>query len=293
MKFTGITYRPPPEANTLLLQVTAGCAHNKCTYCSMYRDVQFKVEKLVQIEKDLQEAQILYGSQKRIFLVNGDAFVLSAKKLRKISDLIVKYFPMMETITMYSSIRNIMTKTDEDLKDLRENYRINDLWVGVETGDAKVLKYFNKGYSMEDTYTQLERLNRAGIDYNCKLMLGTGGKGKGLEIAKKTADLINKTKPKHVRETTLGFFDGTKLQDDVKKGKFIPATELEILEEQKELINLIEVKDTHFASNHYINAVSVQGYLPMQRMKMIDYIENFIKTAPKEFLENVTSRSSV
>ena len=112
----------------------------------------------------------MYGAQKRIFLVNGDAFVLSAKKLRKISDLIVKYFPMMETITMYSSIRNIMTKTDEELKDLRENYKINELWVGVETGDAEVLKSFNKGYGMDDTYTQLERLNKAGIEHNCKLI---------------------------------------------------------------------------------------------------------------------------
>ncbi|MBU3014994.1 radical SAM protein [Poseidonibacter lekithochrous] len=293
MKFTGITYRPPPEANTLLLQVTAGCAHNNCTYCSMYTDVKFKVEKLEQIEKDLQEAQKLYKSETRIFLVNGDAFVLSAKKLRKISDLILKYFPMMETITMYSSIRNIMTKTDEELKDLRDNYRINDLWVGVETGDADVLKSFNKGYTMDDTYTQLKRLKTAGFDYNCKLMLGTGGRGKGIEVAQKTAELINKTKPKMVRETTLGFFDGTQLQEDVKNGKFLPATELEILEEQKKLIELINVEDTHFASNHYINAVSVNGFLPIQKENMLNSINSFINNADTSFLNSVAARQSL
>ena len=292
MKFTGITYRPPPEANTLLLQVTAGCAHNKCTYCSMYKDVQFKIEKLEQIEKDLKEARALYGAQKRIFLVNGDAFVLSAKKLKKISDLIVKYFPMMETISMYSSIRNIMTKTDEELKELKENYRINDLWVGVETGDREVLDSFNKGYNLDDTYEQLLRLKKAGIDYNCKLMLGAGGKGKGLELAKQTAKLINITKPKLVRETTLGVFEGTKLQKEVEEGRFIQANELEVLQEQKRLVELIEV-DTHFASNHYINAVSVQGNLPRDRQNIVDTIEYFIKDAPEEFLHTSLDRSTL
>ena len=293
MKFTGITYRPPPEANTLLLQVTAGCAHNNCTYCSMYTDVKFKVEKLDQIEKDLQEAQRINKIEKRIFLVNGDAFVLSAKKLRKISDLIVKYFPMMETITMYSSIRNIMTKTDDELKDLRENYRINDLWVGVETGDAEILKSFNKGYTMDDTYEQLERLNIAKLDYNCKLMLGTGGKGKALEVAEKTAKLINITKPKMVRETTLGFFEGTQLLNEVKDGAFTPASELEILEEQKKLIELITAENTHFASNHYINSVSVQGFLPKEKDKMLESIDYFIKTASKDYLDTTAARASV
>jgi radical SAM superfamily enzyme YgiQ (UPF0313 family) len=176
MKFTGITYKPPPEANTMLLQVTAGCAHNNCTYCNMYTDVKFKIENIEQIEKDLAEARNVYGPQKRIFLVNGDAFVLSAKKLKKISEKIVEYFPMMETISMYSSIRNIMTKTNKELKELREKYKINDLWIGV----------------------------------------GTGGAGKGIKVATDTAKLINETKPKMVRETTLGFFEGTQLLNNVR-----------------------------------------------------------------------------
>lgn len=292
MKFTGITYRPPPEANTMLLQVTAGCAHNNCTYCTMYTDVQFKVEKIEQIEKDLAEARKLYGPQKRIFLVNGDAFVLSAKKLRKIATLILIYFPMMETISMYSSIRNIMTKTEDELKELKK-LRINDLWVGVETGDADVLKSFNKGYTMEDTYEQLSRLKKAGIDYNCKLMLGTGGAGKGIQVATNTAKLINETKPKMVRETTLGFFEGTPLLNDVNNGTFTPASELEILEEQKKLIELIDVENTHFASNHYINAVSVQGYLPKDKNAMINSIDYFIQTTDDSFLSSTAARSSI
>ena len=115
MNYTGPVYRPPYEANTLLLEVTVGCAHNKCTFCTMYRDVQFSVAKRNQIEQDLQEAQKLYPKVKRVFLVNGDAFVLSARRLKEIANKIYEYLPSIEVITMYASINNIMHKSDEEL----------------------------------------------------------------------------------------------------------------------------------------------------------------------------------
>ena len=127
MKYTGPVYRPPYEANTLLLQVTVGCAHNKCTFCTMYRDVQFGVEQIDQVEKDLQEAQQFNGNVKRIFLVNGDAFVLNARRLKEIAEKIHHYLPKVETITMYASINNIMHKSDEDLAELAK-LGIGDLW---------------------------------------------------------------------------------------------------------------------------------------------------------------------
>lgn len=291
MKYTGITYRPPPEANSLLLQVTVGCAHNKCNYCTMYRDVKFKTEKIEQIEKDLQEAKALYGSVRRVFLVNGDAFVLSAKKLKAIANKIIEYFPEIETITMYSAIRNIMSKSDEELKELRA-LRINDLWVGVETGNAEILESFNKGYSMDDTYEQLFRLNKAGIDYNCKLMLGTGGKGRAMEVARDTAKLINETKPKLVRVTALGFFEGTQITHRVNEGSFIPASELEVLREQQEMIKLIDVY-THFSSNHVINTVQIAGVLPRNKERMINSIDGYIATTDKGFLNSTADRSGL
>ena len=107
MKYTGPIYRPPYEANTLLLQVTVGCAHNKCTFCSMYREVKFSTERIEQVEEDLQEAQMRYPNTRRIFLVNGDAFVLSAKRLKPIAELVHKYLPKVSVITMYASINNI------------------------------------------------------------------------------------------------------------------------------------------------------------------------------------------
>ena len=204
MKFTGPIYRPPIEANTPLLQVTVGCAHNNCKFCTMYKEVQFTIENLEQIEKDLKETKHIYGDIKRIFLVNGDAFVLNANRLKNIAKLILKHFPNMETITMFASIRNVIGKTDAELQELYD-LKINELWIGLETGKKETLDYMNKGFSLEQSYEQLERLNKARIKHNGIYMLGASGTGKGIESATLSAKLINITKPQLVGVAPLDF----------------------------------------------------------------------------------------
>lgn len=292
MNYTGPIYRPPPEANTILLQVTVGCAHNKCTFCTMYKGTQFTTESLDQIEKDLQEAKQLYGDIKRIFLINGDAFVLSASRLKPIAKLIIKYFPNMEVITMYASIRNIITKTDEELRELKD-LRINDLWVGLETGNEKALNHMNKGFTMKDSYEQMERLNNAGLRHNGIFMLGASGKGNATLAAADTAKLINAIKPQLVGVTSLGFFDGSELSEEVARGEFIPANEMEILEEERKMIELIDVEGIPFFGNHPINATSIMGTLPRDREKMIKLIDDSIENTDDKFLNSVAARNSL
>ncbi|MGQ1909110.1 radical SAM protein [Marinifilum sp. RC60d5] len=292
MKYTGTTYRPPIEANTLLLQVTVGCSHNSCSFCTMYKDVQFKIEQMEQIEKDLQEAKLLYGSQKRIFLLNADAFVLSARKLKEISTKVIEYFPEIEVITMYASVRNIMSKTDNELRELRE-MRINDLWVGLESGSDDVLKKVNKGHTINDAYEQLERLTKAGIRHNDIFMLGAGGKGKSIENAMQAAKLINITGSNLVGVTSLGFFPGSKIAKDVEDGTFIPATELEILEEERKLIELIEVENMPFYGGHPINATQLNGLLPRDKVQMLQSIDDAISISDQTFLNGVAERTTL
>lgn len=293
MHYTGPIYRPPYEAQSLLLQVTVGCAHNKCIYCTMYKDIKFCAEPLEQIKEDILEAKETYGnSLRRVFLVNGDAFVLSASKLTAIAELIHEHLPSVNVITMYASINNIKAKTDEELAALRK-LKINELWIGVETGDRETLEYLNKGFTLDDTYTQLERLNKAGIQHIDIFMFGTGGRGKGSQHAKNTAKLINTIKPAAIATTTLGAFGDSKLAEDVEKGIFDPATELEVLEEQKELLNLIDVDGIYYLGIHAINTVSFDAQLPKDRDKAIRAIDNAINTLDKEFLHGVQKRNSI
>lgn len=292
MKYTGPIFRPPPEARTVLLQVTVGCAHNKCSFCTMYRSTKFKIEQMDQIEKDLKEAKATYGSLDRIFLVNGDAFVLSYAKLKPIAEKIHEYFPEMKTITMYASVRNIMGKTDEELKELRD-LGVNDLWVGVETGNEEALGRLNKGFTLDDTYEQLRRLKDAGMDYNCILMFGTSGSGRGIENAIDTAKLVNETKPILLGVTSLGFFPGSELTREVEEGRFDPATELEILEEEKKLIELVDVDDVFFFGAHPINTININGRLPRDKEYLMNAIDHIIATTDKAFLNSVPQRSSL
>ena len=291
MNYTGPVYRPPYEADSLLLQVTVGCAHNKCTFCTMYRSVQFSVEPFEQIENDLQEAKQLYGDVKRVFLVNGDAFVLSAKRLKPIAELIIKYFPNVKVIIMYASVNNIKGKTDEELRELKK-LRINELWVGAETGHAKTLEYLNKGFTLQDSYDQLERLNTAGIRFLYGFMYGAAGKGNGIENAIDTAKIINATKPMGIVPTSLGAFGDSQLAKDVGNGIFKPATELEVLEEQKRLIELIEI-ETAYMGIHGINTVAFDADVPQQRELAIKKIDDTMQRLNVDFLNSVPERFSI
>lgn len=290
MKYTGPTYRPPIEANTPLLQVTVGCSRNKCSFCTMYKDTHFSIESIEQIERDLKEARIIYGSIRRIFLLNADAFVLNYKKLKTVCDKIIEHFPEMETITMYASIKNIKIKKDEDLEKIRA-LRIDELWVGVETGNDEALKRLNKGHTAGEAENQLKRLNRAGIKHNMILMLGTGGKGQGIQNACDTAHLINQVKPNLVGLTTLGFFEGSQLSEQVQRNEFIPASELEIFEEERKLLELIDVNNMPFFGDHQTNVVPLRGVLPRDRAKMLSNIDGMIAAHNEQFLMSSMERS--
>lgn len=293
MKYTGPIFRPPPEANTPLLQVTVGCAHNKCSYCTMYQEVTFSIEKKTQIEKDIKELLLLYGpSVKRVFLLNGDAFVLSTTKLLDISTMLSKYFPKLEVITMYASIRNIMTKTDHELKQLADA-KINDLWLGIETGHPEVLRSLNKGYDIKDVYEHVPRLSKAGIKFYACMMLGTGGSGMAEEVAQETAKLLDTIKPIFAGYTTIGFFPGSELKQAVDSGTFSPATEKEVIEELIKVIELVTTDGIGIENEHRLNMITTKGILPEDRETMLSNLRKSLNYANEDFLNTTVKRSAL
>ena len=258
----------------------------------MYRGTQFATESIDQVEKDLQEARKIHRSVKRVFLVNGDAFVLGANRLKVVAEKIVQYFPEVEVITMYAHINNIKGKTDEELKELAK-LRINDLWVGVETGHKEALKYLDKGFDLEEAKDQLKRLGDAGIRFIYGMMYGAAGRNKGIENALANAKLINETKPMGMAPTTLNPNPGTKLWEDVEKGKFILATEGEIFQEMISLLENIEVDGLQYLGRHAINTIPFDAVLPRDKKKAIDVINTTIDKVGEEYLNSVPKRHSI
>ena len=271
MHYTGTIYRPPFEARSLLLQVTTGCAHNRCSFCTMYRDEPFRVEPLEQIEEDLAEPRQYVSNITRVFLENGDPFALSADRLEQLAVMIHAYLPRVETIAMYASIKNVIGKSDEELRRLR-NLGINELNIGVESGLDEALAYMNKGYTSDQAKHELNRLKSAGIDYGANIILGCAGPERRHENAAATAALLNETKPYLIFTGTIHSDPGCPLYEDMQSGRFVESTFGEYLDEEEELLELLDLTDCYLFGLHPSNIVTMHGNLPEDKAAMLDLI---------------------
>ena len=274
MHYTGPIYRPPPEADTPLLEITYGCSWNKCSFCTMYDGQKFGISPLEHVEEDLQELSRYYPSDiKKIYVENGDAFALQAHKLLEISNLIHKYFPKVETIACYASIRNIKSKTVDDLKKLREaGYEC--FYIGLETAYDPALKQMRKGYTQADEYEALQKLEESGIAYNAIIMFGVAGKGNYRENASETIRLLNRFKPKMILTMSTAVQKGTPLDEMVENGEFEIPTEREMLDEELLYLKNLEMDDDclYFGA-HVYNLSRITQYFKYHD----DMIERFKK----------------
>lgn len=273
MKYTGITYRPPFEANSLLLQVTTGCSHNKCSFCTMYRDTPFAVESMEQIRADLTEAKSFAPNARRVFLENGDPFALSADRLTAIAEAIHEFLPGVETIAMYASINNIKSKTDEELVRLR-GLGINELNIGVESGLDEALTMMNKGYNSREALHELCRLKDAGMDYGANVIFGGAGSGNTRENAEATAELINRTDPYLIFTGTIHADPGCPLYDDMQTGRFKEPTFGEHIDEEELFLQELDVDNCLYFGLHPSNVVRMKGWLSRDKQAMLDEVKN-------------------
>ncbi len=289
MHYTGNIYRPPFEANSLLLQATVGCSHNRCSFCTMYRDVPFQVEPLEQIRDDLEEASLFYPNVKRVFLEGGDAFVLPVARLQDIANMIHEKLPEVETIAMYASIKNIRSKSDEELKELRKA-GINDVNIGVESGYDPALNYMNKDHSSEEAVKELIRLKNAGFDFGLNIILGCAGSGKQRENAEATADLLNRTQPNLIFTGTMHSDPGCPLYDDMKSGVFKENTVGEYLEEEEILVSGLELDHCRYFALHPSNIVRFDAMLPEGKADLLREIQATRKNLSSEKLNSYPRR---
>lgn len=276
LHYTEPIYRPPSEADDLFIQVTQGCSHNSCSFCGQFKDTPFRLSPMEQIEADIIEAAKLYPDKKRVYLLSGDPFVLSFDKLKQIGLWLNQYIPSLEAVAMFASINSIKQKTDAELKTLF-GLKMNLLYLGIETGDPETLAFANKGHNVEEAYTQLKRLESVGIGYLSAYISGLTGDGleKGLENARNSAAFFNKVPPVMLGVTSLSIWDNTEIGKLRREGKFIPAPELQMLEETRELLSGL-TSPMLFSSIHVSNLVPVMGRIPEDRNEMLQTLDQQI-----------------
>ena len=296
MHYTGPVYRPPIEANTPLLEITYGCSWNRCSFCTMYHGQKFGISPLEDVESDLKEMSRYYPRNlKRIFVENGDAFALPAKKLLEISELIHRYFPEIECITCYASIRNIKPKSVEDLKKLRAS-GFNEFYIGLETAYDSALEQMQKGYNSDDEYEALKKLEDTGIDYNAIIMFGVAGKGNYKENVCETVKLLNRFRPKIILTMSTGIQKNTPLADMRDSGEFVEPSEREMLAEEMMYLENLKMDDNclYFGA-HIYNLSRITKYF-RYRNEMIEELKKRIdeidRTNPG-LLDTVLERGSL
>lgn len=255
----------------------------------MYDNIPFKISPMEEIKADLQESKGIYGEVSRVFLVNGDPFVLPAARLATIAEMIHATYPEVETISCYASIHNIMNKSVEDLKALRR-LKINELNIGVESGLDGVLQQLNKGYTVTDAYEQLGKLHAAGMDYSLNIIIGAAGSDLYHEHARANAQLLNETQPYLLFTGSLRYKRGCALFEAVREGRFVENTLEELLQEELVMLEALNLKNTYFFGSHPSNAISLSGRLPEKQNQMIEKLRQALATLPAQLLGAVPKR---
>ncbi len=289
MHYTGTIWRPPYEAASLLLEVTAGCTHHKCKFCTLYQDLPFKfrMSPMEDVECDLQEVKEAakgLNSRRigRVFLTGANPFVLPYDKLAAIAELVHKYLPSVQTIGSFARVTDITPKSDEELAKLRA-FGYDGLTIGIETGDDEALRFMDKGYTSADMIGQCQRLDAADIHYNFFYLVGISGAGRGETGAKLTADLCNQIHPVLIGANMLTIDPGSVLFAEIQRGNWQEEGELEKYKEVRARVENLQIP-TAFAAMGASNAFQFYGRLPKEKEKLLSFLDKIIGNVSEEEL---------
>lgn len=273
MRYEGDIYRPPSEAYSLLIQVTIGCSHNKCTFCSMFKNKRFRVRDVKQVIEDLEMARRAYGNVGKIFLCDGDALCLSNDKLLVILNKIRELFPECERVSVYGSAKDVLRKTPEELKELYEA-GIGMIYLGAESGSQKVLDYICKGVTTDQLIEAVHKIEDSGIKASVTFISGMGGKENWEEHAIETGKMISEMNASYVSLLTLMLDPYVPLAQQIRCGEFTVLTGEEVVAETYLLMKHANpTKPCVFRSNHASNYVSLRGDLPADKDRMMAQLQ--------------------
>lgn len=257
MHFTGTVYRNPYWPTWPLLEITQGCTHNRCKFCTMYKDVPFRMSPVEWIEEDLKELVGCDPDARTIQLLSANPLALTYDKLEPILVMINKYLPKIEYIYASTRVTDIKNKTVEELKKMKE-LGVREISLGVESGDDWTLDRINKGYRAADILELCHKLEEAGIEYWMTFLNGVAGREHSREHAINSAKIFNQCKPMLVGTGGLTLFPGTPLLEEAGRREFDPLTEKEMLEELKLFVENLTC-DCSFITHHTISGVNLTG----------------------------------
>lgn len=283
MRYEGPIYRPPSEANSLLIQATVGCPHNRCTFCMVYKNrIKYKVRPVEDIKQDMREAFNRNGEYVRtLFLPAGNTIAMKTDELCEICRYAKELFVNLQRITVYGSSQYIAGKGPEGMKKLAKA-GLSRIHVGLESGDDEILRLIKKGTDSEKQIAAGKYVMDAGIELSLYVILGIGGKQRTRQHAVKTARILNQISPDFIRLRTFVPKINTPLLKDVMDGTFIMLAPHEVLRETAEIVKRLEV-NSYLTSDHYTNYINIEGQLPAARERLLQIIGAALQKSENQF----------
>ena len=283
MFYEGKIYRPPSEAKSIILQLTVGCQHNACTFCTMYKDKSFRIKSRAEINDIINTAQAQDSDAERIFLADGDAIAVDSVLLIEILDQLYEKFPHLKRVGIYGGPKDILAKSPKELADLKA-HGLTMVYLGVESGNEEILTSVCKGVSPEQMITAGQKLKESGLALSCTVILGLGGNILSQEHALDTARVISAIDPHYLGALTLMVEQSTPLAKAIKRGTFQLLTPLESLTELRTLIQHLNVTRCVFRSNHASNYLPLRATIPDEQADLLATLDNVIGSQSLERL---------
>ncbi|MCV6613148.1 MAG: radical SAM protein [Amphritea sp.] len=285
-------YRPPSEANSLILQVTNGCSWNRCTFCEMYIDPQkkFRPKKEDELLAEIERCGQQLSGVRRVFLGDGDAMVLSFKRLKSILEAIREHLPSVSRVSAYALPSNLKNKSVGELEQLKA-LGLTLIYVGAESGDDEVLQCIDKGETFKSTRDGLLKAKQAGIRTSVMLINGMGGERFSEQHARRSAELINAVQPDYLATLVLFSRHGAERIVEGFGGDFTPLSQQQLFQEMHQFISYLELEKTIFRSDHASNYLVLKGVLGRDKQSMLEQLNRAIQMPDHVFLRQPHQRS--
>lgn len=276
MHYEGAIIRPPSEADSILLQVTIGCTHNKCSFCSIYKDKTFRIRDDYQIEEDLQYASLHFRDKDKVFLCDGDALIMPFARLQKLLLNVRKTLPWVSRVGTYANAKAIARKTPDELAQLKE-LGLRIIHMGLESGDDETLRRCGKWGDVSMIIEQGQKVREAGINLFITVLLGLAGAERSSIHAEKTGIALTRINPNYVGALSLIPVENTPLYKQIQRGEFSLMRPLEILKELRIMLQFTDLRPGYFYANHASNYLPLRARLPRDKESALALIDNALK----------------
>ncbi len=282
MKYEGSIYRPPSEANSLILQVTVGCSYNRCTFCHSFRGKEFRIKSFEEIREDIDEVSA-YSPIPRVFLADGDALIIPQTDLVRILSYLKEKIHGLERVGIYANAVDVLKKSAEELRELKD-LGLGIIYLGLESGNAEVLKRIRKNATAEQMVRAARRVREAGILLSVTVLLGIGGIELSQVHAEDTGRILSEMDPDYVGALSLMIVPGTPIDEELRTGKLVLPTPFELIRELGTMIANCHFTNCFFASNHASNYLPLRIRMPEEKERALRLIREVLQRKDPELL---------